>query len=195
MPPGPTLGPDAWVDAAYPLFATHGIDAVRVEAVARTIGATKGSFYWHFAGRQALVDAVLARWEAETEHIVTTIENLDADPHARLAALFDAVTHRPGPRTGEQLLYAQTHLPGVAPAIERVTARRLLLLRRLFEEAGHDPADARTRASITLSTVIGAEHLAHATPALAPHGVEADRMRTLSLAMALGTTTPPEPQT
>ena len=54
---------DDWVDAAYRRFNEGGLAAVRVEAVARDLGATKGSFYWHFTDRGALVDDVLTRWE------------------------------------------------------------------------------------------------------------------------------------
>ena len=39
-----------------------GIDAVRVEPLAKALAVTKGSFYWHFADRRALIDAMLAQW-------------------------------------------------------------------------------------------------------------------------------------
>ncbi|WP_265520343.1 TetR/AcrR family transcriptional regulator [Oerskovia flava] len=193
MPPATRLDAAAWVDAAYATFAADGLDAVRVEPVARALGATKGSFYWHFADRQALLDAVLARWEEETERIVAETEATPGDAQARLAALFTAVGRRATPRTGEQLLYAQTDRPGVAAALGRVTARRTDLLCRLLEEAGYDAEEARARATIALATVVGAEHLALAASHLAPRGDDARRVRDLSLAMILGTPVPPTP--
>src|SRR5690606_14615731 len=57
------IGRDDWSNAAAVATAAGGIDAVRVEALARRLGVTKGSFYWHFADRSALLDAVLTRWE------------------------------------------------------------------------------------------------------------------------------------
>jgi AcrR family transcriptional regulator len=186
MPPTTRLDASAWIDAAYDAFATGGLDAVRVEAVARALGATKGSFYWHFTDRQSLVEAVLARWEAETARIVAEVEATTGGPAEQLAALFAAVTRRRSPRTGEQLLYAQTALPGVAEAMARVTAQRLDVVTRLLLSAGFGHDEARARATIALATVVGAEHLTLATPDLAPTGDDARRMRELSLAMILG---------
>lgn len=186
MPPATRLDASAWVDAAYDAFATAGLDAVKVEPVARALGATKGSFYWHFADRQALVDAVLARWEAETARIVEEVEATPGTPAEQLAALFAAVTRRASPRTGEQLLYAQTDHPGVTEVLSRVTARRLDVVARLLRSAGFARDEARARATIALATVVGAEHLTLATPDLAPTGDDARRVRDLSLAMILG---------
>src|SRR6187455_2093287 len=52
----------AWVVAAFDALADGGIDAVRVEPLAKALGITKGSFYWHFADRRALLDAMLTAW-------------------------------------------------------------------------------------------------------------------------------------
>lgn len=51
----------AWIDAALDAMAEGGLGAVRVEALARTLGVTKGGFYWHFTDRQALLDEMTRR--------------------------------------------------------------------------------------------------------------------------------------
>ena len=53
------LDAEAWIAAAFDALAEGGIDAVRVEPLAKALGITKGSFYWHFADRRALLDAML----------------------------------------------------------------------------------------------------------------------------------------
>jgi len=53
----------AWIAAAFDALADGGIDAVRVEPLAKALGITKGSFYWHFADRRALLDAMLRHFE------------------------------------------------------------------------------------------------------------------------------------
>ncbi|MCB0892947.1 MAG: helix-turn-helix transcriptional regulator, partial [Propionibacteriaceae bacterium] len=40
-----------WVDAALRSTAQVGLENVSVEALAKTLNATKGSFYWHFTDR------------------------------------------------------------------------------------------------------------------------------------------------
>jgi AcrR family transcriptional regulator len=51
--------------AARRALLTGGPDAVRVEPLALALGVTKGSFYWHFVDRSALLDALLSEWEEE----------------------------------------------------------------------------------------------------------------------------------
>ena len=82
----------AWVNAAYGTFLTDGLAAVRVEPLARSLGATKGSFYWHFADRAELVRAVVDRWEAERTD--ATIALAQAGGDARTAR---GVVHRRRP--------------------------------------------------------------------------------------------------
>jgi AcrR family transcriptional regulator len=58
-----TLHPDDWIRAAQVRLSEHGIESVRVEVMARDLGVSKGSFYWHFRDRGELLDKLLARWE------------------------------------------------------------------------------------------------------------------------------------
>src|SRR5438128_10889157 len=55
-----------WLKAARLALLHRGPDAVRVEPLARGLGVTKGSFYWHFKDRNALLEALLREWEEET---------------------------------------------------------------------------------------------------------------------------------
>jgi AcrR family transcriptional regulator len=59
----PSLLPDNWLRDAENRLAQHGIESVRVEVLARDLGVSKGSFYWHFRDRNELLEKLLARWE------------------------------------------------------------------------------------------------------------------------------------
>ncbi|HEX7111773.1 MAG TPA: helix-turn-helix domain-containing protein, partial [Mizugakiibacter sp.] len=48
------LSADDWELGALDLIAEQGVNALAVEALARRLGVTKGSFYWHFRTREAL---------------------------------------------------------------------------------------------------------------------------------------------
>lgn len=48
------------VRAALDIVSERGIDALKIDDVASAVGVTKGSIYWHFADRSALVQAALA---------------------------------------------------------------------------------------------------------------------------------------
>ena len=68
-----------------------------VEPLARSLGATKGSFYWHFRDREALLVAALELYEQEgTEEVIAT---LDQQPNSddQLRGLFDRAGLTPTP--------------------------------------------------------------------------------------------------
>ncbi len=59
------MQPDNWIRAAFARLASEGIESVRIELLARDLGVSKGSFYWHFRDREDLLTCVLDRWEAD----------------------------------------------------------------------------------------------------------------------------------
>lgn len=149
-----------WVDAAYSAFLADGLAAVRVEPLARVLGATKGSFYWHFADRAALVGAVVERWEAQETDAVIALAEAGGTPAQRLEALFGAVARmRRTPATA--LLYTQAAAEGVGDAVRRVSQRRVDYLAGLLVELGHGPDEARRRSLVALATVLGLQQLEH----------------------------------
>src|SRR5690606_34135016 len=69
------LSAEDWAQAALELIAEQGVAAVAVEPLARRLGVTKGSFYWHFPSREALLVAALERWEQfEQEEVFGQLE-------------------------------------------------------------------------------------------------------------------------
>lgn len=153
-----------WVDAAAADFAVGGLATVRVEPLARRLGVTKGSFYWHFTDRGALLDAVVARWENEhTEAMIIEAQRGDL-PAQKIRRLLVAVTARLGESRGEQLLYLQAEHEGVRSAVERVTTRRLDYLRDLMVELGVARPEAERRSALALSTAVGMEQLLTGAP-------------------------------
>ena len=59
------LQPDDWIRAAFARLAAEGIEAVRIELLARDLGVSKGSFYWHFQDREELLAKMFDRWEKD----------------------------------------------------------------------------------------------------------------------------------
>lgn len=61
-------------------LADGGVDAVRVEALAKALGVTKGGFYGYFADRDALLEAMLDTWERESvDDVLDRVEREDGD--------------------------------------------------------------------------------------------------------------------
>ena len=85
------LSAEDWARAALDAIAEQGVGAVAVEPLARRLGVTKGSFYWHFPSRDALLQAALEEWERNERELVFGSMEAIADPRARLRALFQLV--------------------------------------------------------------------------------------------------------
>jgi AcrR family transcriptional regulator len=119
------------------------------------LGVTKGSFYWHFRTREALVQAALERWELYGEReVISQIEAIP-DPRVRLPELFRRVAHELEPhRVYAALLKALDH-PQVVPVMARVSQRRMEFLNTAYREAGMPPAEAINRARLTYAAYVG----------------------------------------
>ncbi len=94
----------AWVDEGLRALAAGGPDAVRIEPLARTLGVTKGGFYWHFDGRRALLDELLDAWERySVDEVIERIENEGGDARDKLhllSALAEVATPGAGDHAG-----------------------------------------------------------------------------------------------
>src|SRR3989442_10635651 len=79
---------EKWVEAGLQALADGGVNAVRVEALAKALGVTKGGFYGYFADRDALLIEMLDTWEREsTDAVIERVEHETDDliEQARLA--------------------------------------------------------------------------------------------------------------
>ena len=143
-----------WTHAALDALAEDGVAGVRVDRLARTLGVTRGSFYWHFRDRRELVDAALDQWEREyTTDLIPEAEAIE-DPLERLRYVFREVYERPVERI-ELALAAAADDPLVAPAVARVVRTRLDFLRRIFTGIGLPDEEASDRAWLAYALYTG----------------------------------------
>src|SRR5215203_5175009 len=88
--PADRLGAADWTRAALAAIAEKGTANVSIERLARDLGATKGSFYWHFKDRPALIEAALQRWERDyTDRIIERLREVP-DPRERFRRLLES---------------------------------------------------------------------------------------------------------
>jgi AcrR family transcriptional regulator len=160
---------DDWITAALGVIADGGLAAVGVEPLAARLGTTKGSFYWHFQNRDALLEAAIQRWEKETTtDVVAQITASHEAPASQFRRLVVGVIERAEQdRVGPALLASATH-PAVAPALQRVTSARLNLIATVLRRLGFPQAEARRRALLAYSAYLGHGQLAHSTPGVLP---------------------------
>jgi AcrR family transcriptional regulator len=147
-----------WTRAALDALAEDGVAGVSVDRLARTLGITRGSFYWHFRDRRELIDAALEQWERE--YTTELLPEADAvhDPVERLRLVFREVYERPVEQI-ENALASAADDPLVAPAVARVIRTRLDFLRRIFTDLGLADEEASDRAWLAYALYTGHHQL------------------------------------
>jgi AcrR family transcriptional regulator len=146
---------EAWVGAALEALAAGGPDGVRVEALAKSLGVSKGGFYHHFADRRALLEEMLDTWEKTmVDDVIARVESEPGDPRAKLQQLFDLA---PSADFAVELALRDWSRrdKDVSKRLRRVDKRRLAWLRSLFAQFCPDEDDVEARSTLAYSLMIG----------------------------------------
>jgi AcrR family transcriptional regulator len=146
-----------WIEEGFRALAAGGPEAVRIEALARELGVSKGGFYWHFADRQALLDEMLDTWEHTfVDRVIEHIEGEGGDARARLQRLFTLAS------SGRTLLPIDLAIrdwarrdPAIAKRLRRVDNRRMDYMRSLFADFVADEDDVEARCVLAFSLFVG----------------------------------------
>ncbi len=165
------LEAEAWEEAALSALETQGLAGVAVEPLARALGVTKGSFYWHFADRAALLRAVLAKWEERaTDNVIAWLATID-DPRERLVQLITRVSLSDSTWRIHVALGSAITEPAVARALERVSQRRIGYLEECYAKLGNNPQAARRAALLAYASYLGLTRLRLEAPRELPDAV------------------------
>lgn len=87
-----SLTADDWLQAGYALLATDGMRALKVERLCTQVGATRGSFYWHFTDMNGFRSALVDSWNSFLHNDRRSIAELDdLPPRERLSKMMAAL--------------------------------------------------------------------------------------------------------
>ena len=153
-----SLTRDDWISGAWDMLGENGLDGVRVEPLARRLGVTKGSFYWHFKDRQQLVEALLDRWFLIWDDQMSPRMEQAADPADRVWALFESVVGRVTRGQTVSLRMLSHSDADVARRIEERDAQRLAFLMEQLVAIGFSSDEARVRGQV-YQTIMTGEYL------------------------------------
>ena len=164
----PTLTAADWAEAALHLIAERGLSALTIDALAHRLGATKGSFYWHFGGRTELLKAALRRWEQRsTAETIAALRAID-DPRRRLQTMLDAASQAPRARSLYVALALAAENKEVRAVLNRVASTRIANLECCYAEMGMSKAEAKTAAVLAYAAYRGLVQLASEAPGALP---------------------------
>ncbi|MGJ8528501.1 TetR/AcrR family transcriptional regulator [Maritalea sp.] len=150
-----------WIVAAFKTLGEEGIEGVRVERLAKDLGTTKGSFYWHFADRPALHKQMLDFWEQEgTKRIIIELDDTDLSPNEQLRALAQTAVQTEIMKLDtiaiEGALRAWAGQEGwVADRIRTAENARVEYVEQLLLSIGHNPIQATLLANQLYLMLLG----------------------------------------
>jgi AcrR family transcriptional regulator len=143
-----------WLDQGLRTLAESGFTALKAEPLAKAMGVSRGSFYWHFADIGAYRAAILKHWrEIAAEQIIANVEASSKDDSPLLLLLRRSFSSRPALENAVRTW--ATVDPVARAAVQAMDRRRLGYVESLFERSGVSPGVARSRAQIFYWAFLG----------------------------------------
>jgi AcrR family transcriptional regulator len=143
-----------WLDQGLKVLARSGFTALKAEPLAKAMGVSRGSFYWHFADIGAFHAAILTHWrEVAAEAIIADVEAASgkegALPHLLRRAFGERLDLERAVRNWAAFD------PAAKSAVQAIDRRRLSYIESLLRAAGLSPEAAGARAQILYWAFIG----------------------------------------
>ena len=143
----------AWIKHGLTVLADHGIDAIRVLPLARSLNVSRGSFYWHFGDLEDYRSDLLKTWQKiATDRIIRDLAK-HADKHRLKLLLTRAFVAERGLEQAVRAWASQDEK--VASIVATIDAQRVDYIAQLLEKAGLSSKLAQGRATFIYWAYLG----------------------------------------
>jgi AcrR family transcriptional regulator len=143
-----------WLDQGLETLTKNGFTALKAEPLAKAMGVSRGSFYWHFADIGAFHGAILKHWsEVATEQVIAGLEARPKDREALAVLLRGAFSQRPALENAIRTW--ATVDADARSAVSAIDQRRIGYIEVLLKQAGLSTETARARAQILYWAFVG----------------------------------------
>lgn len=139
---GTRLGPDDWLNAGVAVLGAQGHKGLGAEPLARRLGTTKGSFYWHFEDVPTFNRALLSLWQAEADQALDQNTTRSMTDAARLRKIAQEIVTNPV-NSANAVLRAEPAIrawarsdPDASVAVLEVDEKRLARFRQHLDACG-----------------------------------------------------------
>jgi len=137
------LTAEDWLDEALLVMAEEGVNALAVEPLAKRLGVTKGSFYWHFKNRNELIESVLKFWEEVEQGYIEQYSQQFPDPVKRLAAILTILVDDEVNKFIFMAIANDSSNSLFTAAYQKAVKRRLDLFEGIYRSIGDSDSEAR----------------------------------------------------
>jgi len=163
--PKSRLNAQDWLEGAFRALTRGGPAAIKAEAIARDLGVSKGSFYWHFADVPTLKANMLAHWEeTATQSIIVAMEQVAGSAQTKLRRLMTVSTSEldnsyGGPLAESAIRDWSRYDSKVSDVVKRVDTARMKYVEDLFRQSKLSTKQSKQFAALLYATLIGSQIL------------------------------------
>lgn len=146
-----------WLEQGLEILEKEGIDAVKIERLAKELATSRSGFYWHFIDRNNLLQEILKYWQYEyTEVVITKYRLVSPElesllPKDRLFQVMKMIAIHGLDRFEVHIRSWADHDPEAAKTVSRVYQMRFDFISSIFAEMGFEGRDLDMRTRLWLS--------------------------------------------
>ncbi len=143
-----------WIKSALEILMADGVDAVQITTLAKSLSVTRGSFYWHFENREALLGALIAEWRAKNSGTMAeTLKKSTSLQDAILDMFAVWVDHdKFDPSLDQAVRDWARRSRDVRSIVEKEDENRVAAIAAMFERFGFETIEAFIRARVIYFT-------------------------------------------
>jgi AcrR family transcriptional regulator len=143
-----------WLDQGLKVLASRGFTALKAEPLAKAMGVSRGSFYWHFADIGAFHAAILTHWrDVAAEQVIANLEASSKSKNPLALLLGWAFGGKPALENAVRTWAAID--PKARAAVQAIDRRRLSYVESMLKASGLSDDAARARAQILYWAFLG----------------------------------------
>ncbi|OZF40961.1 TetR/AcrR family transcriptional regulator [Rhodococcus sp. 14-2483-1-1] len=159
------LSVDDWIDASFELMATDGVSGVKITKLCERLEVTKGSFYWHFADIDKLMEAIADKWCDTQNDTVRGLKGLETvEVEQRLQIMAELLIDQRTWAVESAVRDWARNYGKIADAVRELDNRIFEVVQRSLLDLDFDPDEARLRAGILVYSGIGFVHARGSLP-------------------------------
>ena len=147
-----------WLDLAISILIADGIDAVKIQSMARTLGVSRSSFYWFFESLQDLQDQLLDHWLGKNTGPIIERAMRPAETIGKAVCnVFECWVDDDlfGPELDMAVRLWGRSDQRIRAVLDEADRQRVDALTRMFMRYGYPSEEAFTRARVLYYTQIG----------------------------------------
>lgn len=148
---------DGWLDVGYRALIENGVDAVKIQPLAKQLNLSRTSFYWFFQDREALLAALIEGWEERTSRplIAATQQYAESRAEAMLNVLSCFLSTGFDAKLEFAVRSWALQSEDVAARVQTADAARMSALQEMLLRWGHSEHEADVRARTIYLVQIG----------------------------------------